>query len=226
MTDYPHVLDEAQTLELVLSGRSLARYGDGEFHLCDGGRAKAQQADAGLQRRLQGILTASGHCLVGIPNLHSQTPKAAFWRPFAQQARLLADRPYVSAFVTRPDSAPWIDTPAYWARLSELWRGQDVTLVRGSTRSFTAVDLVGAKSVAEIVGPKVDAWRVYGLLLERIQAGHPKRVLLCLGPAATVMAVDLCAHGVQAVDVGHAGMWFRKHVNGEPMVVTAEDRVA
>lgn len=226
MTAYPDVIGELDTLEVVLSGRSLARYGDGEFHLCDGGRAKAQQADAGLQRRLQGILTASGHCLVGIPNLHSQTPKAAFWRPFAQQARRLADRPYVSAFVTRPDSAPWIDTPAYWARLSALWRGQDVTLVRGSTRSFTAADLAGAKSVTEIVGPKVDAWRQYGSLLERIQASQPERVLLCLGPTATVMAVDLCAHGVHAVDVGHAGAFYRKHINGQPMTMTAEDRAA
>lgn len=223
---YPHVLSEMATLDAVLAGRSLARYGDGEFHLCVGGRAKAQKADSSLAGRLRGILQASGRCLVGLPNLRAETPKAAFWKPFAQHANLLADRPYVSAFVTRPDSAPWIDVPAYWTALSHLWWQQDVTLVRGSARSFTAADLVGAASVTEIVGPAVDAWSAYASLLERVQMSRPKRVLLCLGPTATVMAVDLCAHGVHAVDLGHVGMFYRKHVKGDPMVVTAEDKAA
>lgn len=226
MNEYPAVLSETDTLDAVLSGRSLARYGDGEFHLCDGHAAKAQRADRSLAGRLRGILRSSGHCLVGIPNLRAETPKAAFWQPFEAHARLLVERDYVSAFVTRPDSAPWIDTPAYWARLSELWRGQAVTLVRGSARSFTAADLVGATSVVEIVGPKVDAWSEYRSLLERAYAARTKRVLLCLGPTATVLAVDLCAHGVQAVDVGHVGTFWRKHLNGQPMAMTAEDRAA
>lgn len=225
MNAYPHVLSEMATLDAVLAGRSLARYGDGEFHLCVGGRAKAQKADSSLAGRLRGILQASGRCLVGLPNLRAETPKAAFWKPFAQHANLLADRPYVSAFVTRPDSAPWIDVPAYWTALSSLWVGKEVTLVRGSRRSFTASDLVGA-SVTEIVAPSVDAWSSYASLLERVQIGRPSRVLLCLGPTATVMAVDLCAHGVHAVDLGHCGMFYRKHLTGQPMVVTDEDKAA
>jgi hypothetical protein len=224
MTQWPTVLSEMDTLDLVLSGRSLARYGDGELHLCDGVPAKAQEADPALRGRLRGILRSSGHCLVGLPNLRAQTPKAAFWQPFARHVGLLKEREYASAFVTRPDSAPWIDTPTYWGTLAQLWLGQDVLLVRGGARSFTAGDLCGAARVTEVVGPAVNAWRSYRDLFTQVMAHRPTRALLCLGPTATVMAVDLCAHGVQAIDLGHLGLFWKKHLKGEPMIVTERDK--
>lgn len=221
---YPPVLDEHATLNHVVSGRSLARYGDGEFALCAGRSIPCQMHDHTLQLRLRDILRESGDCLVGLPNLHSATPKAAYWRKHEQAAQFLTPRLYVSAFVTRPDSAPWIDTAAYWALLESLWLGQDVTLVRGSTRSLTKADLIGARTVREITAPKYHAWDSYHALLERI--GTPSRALLCLGPTATVLAVDLCAKGVHAIDLGHIGLFWKKHLLGEPMIRTDADKVA
>jgi hypothetical protein len=222
---YPHVLGEEQTLDAVLHGWSLARYGDGEFHLCSGIGIPCQRYDRALQMRLVDILRDSGECKVGLPNIHSDTPKASFWEPFASIApRFLSDRRYVSAFISRPDSAPWIDTPSYWSQLESLWRDQDVTLVRGSSRSLTSDDLKGAKKVTEVIAPKRDAWRDYDALLERI--GTPARALLCLGPTATVMAVDLCAKGVHAIDIGHVGLFLKKHRRGESMTVTEADKVS
>lgn len=221
---YPAVLSESATLDRVLAGASLARYGDGEFKLCAGASIKSQTHDETLAERLRAILHDSGPCLVGIPNIRSDTPKAEFWGKFMRYADLLAPRSYASAFVTRPDSAPWIDTLDYWTRLESLWRDQDVTLVRGSTKSLVAEDLTGAGAVTEIVAPRQDAWKSAGALLKRI--GCPRRVLLCLGPTATVLAVDLCARGVQAVDLGHIGMFLRKHRRGEPMWVTKADKAA
>lgn len=225
MTTYPVVRSEHETLALVMRGASLARYGDGEFHLCDGRPAKAQQVASRLQDRLRAILREPGGCLVGIPNLHSQTPKADFWRPFTTYARLLGAGPYASSFVTRPDSAPWINTSAYWQQLESLWVGQDVTLVRGdSVKALQPSDLTGARSVREVIGPRKDAFADYGAILERI--GTPARALLCLGPTATVLAVDLCARGVHAVDLGHVALFLRKYRHGEPMIVTDADKAA
>jgi hypothetical protein len=222
---YPRVLSESDTLDRVLDGASLARYGDGEFKMAEHGAGiKSQDADADLSARLRAILLDSGSCLVGIPNIHSETPKAAHWNKFTRYASLLADRrSYVSSFITRPDSAPWINVADYWARLESLWVGQDVTLVRGSSKSLTAEDLVGAGTITEIIAPRQHAWAEYGSLLKRI--GRPKRALICLGPTATVMAVDLCARGVHAIDLGHVGMFLRKMRRGEPMWVTREDKV-
>jgi hypothetical protein len=219
---YPAVLSEIDTLAAVVAGRSIARYGDGEFKMCRGHSIKSQSGDAALARRLRQVLQNPGHCLVGIPNILSATPKADFWQKFHGYADLLANREYASSFITRPDSAPWIDVDAYWEMLESLWRGQDVTLVRGSSKSLTAEDLIGARNVAEIIAPRQSAWSEYPDLLFRV--GTPRRALLCLGPTATVMAADLCARGVHAIDLGHVGMFLRKRRRGEPMWVTKEDK--
>lgn len=222
MEHYPQVLGEWETLQLVAAGHSLARYGDGEFKMCLGHGIKSQEPNAVLKQRLVQILKRSGECLVGIPNIASKTPKAEFWNKQRRFAGLLADRSYVSSFITRPDSAPWIDAPAYWDALESLWRGETVTLVRGSGKSLTAEDLEGAGEVTEILAPRQHAFAQYDELLERI--GTPRRALICLGPTATVMAVDLCARGVHAVDLGHVGMFLRKRRRGEPLCVTEADR--
>lgn len=219
---YPQVLGELETLQRVLAGESIARYGDGEFKHC-ADRSNVSQGQAPqLSARLRGILIDSGTCLVGIPNIHSATPKADFWQQYTRESRWLADRPYVSAFITRPDSAPWIDTPEYWAQVESLWVGQDVTLVRGSTKSLTVEDLVGAGVVTEIIAPRQHAFADYDAIMERI--GRPKRALLCLGPTATVMAADLCAKGVHAIDLGHIGMFLKKYRRGDPMWVSDADK--
>lgn len=221
---YPTVLHESATLTAVANGLSLARYGDGELNICRGGPSKCQPCVPSLQRRLVDILRDSGECLVGIPNLRSETPKAAFWAKYAAYADLLATRLYGSAFISRPDSAPWIDTPEYWAQLQTLWVGQDVTVVRGGRHGLTAADLPGAALVREVIAPAQCAWDEYEALLSRI--GTPTRALLCLGPTATVLAVDLCAKGVHAIDLGHIGLFLRKHRSGQPMVRTEADKAA
>ncbi len=225
MNSYPHVLSESDTLNRVLAGASLARFGDGEFKMAaHNAGIKSQSADDALSERLRAILLDSGACMVGIPNIHSETPKAGFWHKQERFCDLLEDsRRYVSSFITRPDSAPWIDEPSYWDRLESLWVGRDVTLVTGSSKSLKAEDLVGAGIVTEISAPAQNAWADYESILKRV--GRPKRAIICLGPTATVMAVDLCARGVHAVDLGHIAMFLRKHRRGEPMWLAKERQV-
>lgn len=226
MISYPAVLGELETLQAVCAGRSLARYGDGEFALCRGRSIRFQRHDYSLQGRLRGILRTEGACLVGIPNILSATPKAKYWEKYRAAADLLGGQTYASAFISRPDSAPWIDTPEYWSLVASLWRGQEVTVVRGASSSLNASDLEGARLVSQIHASSRDAWFEYRSLFERIRAAGPERVLLSLGPTATVLAVDLCAHGFHAVDLGHLAVFLRKHRRGEPMVLSGADRLA
>lgn len=225
MREYPTVLGESETLDRVIAGASLARYGDGEFKHCKDQRNVSQQSHPGLSQRLREILIDSGTCLVGIPNLHSATPKAEFWQGQRGAARFLSPtRSYVSSFITRPDSAPWIDTPSYWQRVQSLWVDRDVTLVRGSHKSLTPYDLIGARSIMDVVCPKQHAYDDYDQILARVLRDGQRRVLICLGPTATVLAADLCAHGVHAIDLGHIALFLRKHRNGEPMWLSKDDK--
>jgi hypothetical protein len=225
MHEYPSVLSEIETLQAVASGRSIARYGDGEFALVEGRSIRPQRGAPDLAARLRAILQGeAGACLVGIPNLVAPLPptKATFWAKYTRCAALLnPQQSYVSSFITRPDNAPWLDVPSYWAQLDALWAGRDVTLVRGDDPngtgavSLVASDLTTARSVTEVIAPGVNAWASYRDILARI--GRPDRALLCLGATATVLAVDLCALGVHAIDLGHVGMFLRRHRAGEPM---------
>lgn len=211
---YPSVVSEDDTLDLLLAGRSIARYGDGEFRLMVGGERPGQPFDLSLARRLREVLKDSGKCLVGIPNLIGPTlppTKSDFWAKYREPwvTRHLAPRSYVSSFITRPDSAPWINRPDYWAKVRQLWADKDVTLVRGTgAKSLLADRMPEARSVREVIGPRIGAWAERQRLMDEIGTpDHP--VILCLGIAATVMAADLCAKGVHAMDLGHMGLFLK-----------------
>lgn len=222
---YPPVLGEVETLRRVVAGESLARYGDGEFKHCKDQRNVSQVWDPRLSARLRAILQDSGRCLVGIPNLHSETPKAAFWQGHTWATRYLhPDRSYVSAFITRPDSAPWIHAPAYWRLLESLWVGQDVAVVFGSGKSLQPADLTGARSIAPVPCPRQHAFAEYDAILQRVLETRMPRALLCLGPTATVLAVDLCARGVHAIDLGHVALFLRKARRGDAMGLTKDEK--
>lgn len=215
---YPLVLSERQTLRAALDGLSIARYGDGELKIARGADAKSQRHSPDLGNRLRQVLAAeAGPCLVCIPNIESNTPKAEFWRTYLDPkytrfytggSRIVGPA-YGSSFITRPDSAPWIDSADYWKLVIDLWRDRDVVLVRGSSKSLCAADLALAKSVDEIIVSRQHAWVDYPALMARL-GGEKRRVLLCLGATATVLAFDLAALGVQALDLGHIGMFLRK----------------
>ena len=229
MSDYPRVLDEHATIAAALQGRSLARFGDGELKLCRGAGIKSQEAHPGLARELRAILRAppGGPCLVCIPNIGAVglSPKELFWRSYRKPGvtRLFAGQPYGSSFITRPDSAPWIDTPLYWGSVRQLWRDRDVVLVRGSGKSLRPGELDGAGRVADLIAPRQHAYSAVDDLFAQLSQ-EKRLVLLCLGPTATVLAFRLAAVGVQALDLGHLGMFLRKRAEGEPMIVTDEDR--
>ncbi len=228
---YPKVTGEFETLQRICAGASIARYGDGEFKMAaHGAGIKSQRPHPALTARLQNILKDSGKCLVGIPNIHavlehesSTGQKIEFWTKQMRYGGILnLNRSYVSSLISRPDSAPWIDKDAYWQLLESLWVGQDVTVVRGSGKSLCPDDLVGARTITDVLCPKQHAFSDYASILERI--GTPKRALICLGPTATVLAVDLCKRGVHAIDLGHVALFLRKRRRGEPMFVTDADK--
>lgn len=210
--DYPKVLSEAATLHEAHMGRSIARFGDGELKLCLGRSAKSQEHKPALSANLcQILLDTTGPCLPCIPRPIPDGPKREFWREYMRPpwTRLYAPTTYGSAFVTRPDSAPEIDNAGYWESVQDLWRGRDVVLVRGSGKSLTAERLPGARTCTEYVGLVQHAWAEHRDLFKRLK-DEKRRVLLCLGATATVLAWMLSYEGVHAIDCGHVGMFTKR----------------
>lgn len=225
---YPAVLSEALTIQRALDGANLARFGDGEIKLALGKSAKSQEHHPALEMALRQVLRDwRGRCLPCIPNIGAKTsPKESFWAQYRQDrfVRLYAaDAFYGSAFISRPDSAPTPWDARYWALVAKLWAGREVVVVGGSGKSLKAGDLEGAAGVEELDCPRQNAWSEQPYLFDRLK-GEKRRVLLCCGATATVLAWQLSRVGVHAVDLGHLGMFLRKVRAGDPLTVTDEDR--
>ena len=215
MDSYPKVVGEDETLDLVLAGRSITRYGDGEFRLAMGGTKNVSQiAHPRLRRELTEILvTPQEHCLVAIPVMDKTSPKWWFWGKYEHKYPKMLDArmTYYSQFITRPDSAPHIDRPDFYSRMEALWQGQEVILVRGSERSL--VEGKGTMQLAKKVYPVLCARRDAYAEIDRVEAEvrglGVKRVLLCAGAMATVLTYRLAKSGFHAIDLGHIGYLWR-----------------
>ncbi len=209
MDMYPQTLSEEETLRRALSGESIARVGEGELKTALGRGNVSQVAVPALAVEMRRVLDGGGPFLPCLPRIWDDMPNFKFWMKFQKGpfSTLCKAITYGSAFITRPDVAQNIDTPAYWSDIEGLWKDRDVTLVLGSTKSLTPGGLSSARSVRAIWGPRQDAYAVIDQLQEEI--GRPSGpVILCLGATATVLAARLARRGLWALDLGHLGMFM------------------
>lgn len=216
------VIPEHDVIQLAANGQSLARYGDGELRLCVGGDAKAQRVrDPKLVDELRTILkVVVPNLIVCIPDFN-RGPRIRAWRQYLDPPKYAAlyspMMTYGSAFVSRPDSAPWIDTPDYWKAVRSIWLGKAVVLVAGALdKSLDPQSLLasGAREVGLIEAPRENAYREIDRIERMLDPVPPSvPVLICLGPTATVLAWRLAKKGKHALDLGHIGMFMKR--NGE-----------
>lgn len=206
------IMSEWDTLRAAVEGRSIYRYGDGELGIMSGRAAKSQEHDPRLAAIMRRGLLEPGNSIPCIPTFDRSGAKwTSFWHKYEARFRpyLSKNVHYGSAFVSRPDSATHIDTPAYWDLMRSLWKGKNVILVRGSGKSLTKERLEAeAESVHEILCPVRHAFSEFDHLCNELRAVHGKRtVLLACGATATALAFVLGNENIHCVDVGHAGMF-------------------
>jgi len=217
---YPDTMTEAETINAAVAGFSLARFGDGEFNIVFGRDSVSQRYDRALQLELLNILDY-GHqtpqFLACIPNLNADIPRRDFWSPFKRAPGLLVHLQsprYGSAFISRPDNAPWIDEPAYWETVRLLWRARDVIYVGGSA-VLANVIARDAGAIQIVACPLRDAYNQ----IDRIEnecasrnCGRP--VIIALGAAGTALAARLARRGIHALDLGHIGTFMTPENQG------------
>jgi hypothetical protein len=215
---YPSVIGEIETLDLVLAGRSIARYGDGEFNLVRGGNCVSQKNTPEIREELSGILhLPDDRCLVGIPRLDPRSPKDVNWRKLSAvyAPLLMPKKKYYSAFLSRPDSAPWIATDEYFDKIESLWRNKEITMVYGSERSLSREfpAMKSALSIEHVGTTYRDAYKEIDRIEQDVVRYGRNIVLLMCGPTATCLAVRLSKRGFHAIDLGHIGMFWRPQHN-------------
>lgn len=204
---WPKVLGEFATIERVLAGWSLSRFGDGELKIMGGKGYVREPPNNALTSELRtAFLTPNHRCLVAIPTMDPKGPKYDNWTRHADRFLKLLDRDrtYGSAFVSRPDSAPWISTRVYARLVESLWRGKRVVVVCEKGGSMVNTVRRAAGRVFHISCPRVEAYSRIGHLEAGVRKLEPEVVILSAGPTASCLANRL-APDVHAIDLGSAG---------------------
>lgn len=235
---YPVIETANETIEQIVNhGKSLARFGDGEFSAIAGRiRHKFQtEMDEGLKRKLLKVLESEEeNLLIGIADnygsLEKYTEQAkreirCYLNPQVRREHMDILNPqkiYYDAYVTRPyvmyadfqTEAP----KKRFENLRRIWAKRNCIFVEGCyTRLGIGNDLFdNASSIQRILGPAENAFSKYQEILDAcMEQKKDTLFLLALGPTASVLAYDLCRAGYQAVDVGHVDLEYEWFLRGE-----------
>jgi glycosyltransferase GT-like protein len=211
---YPHVCDEWETLRLLQAGRSIARFGDGELKMLGGRSYRRQIGSQRLADELrQVLLDPHPSVAVGIPTMDPRGPKFANWdrhrKRFCQVLKGSKVQ-YCSAFISRPDSAPWINCLRFAAGMAQLWCGRRVVVLCEPDNSLLKLVQLSALQVTHVACPTYQAYDQIDAFEELLLAATANIAVMSCGPSATCLSNRLARHGLQALDLGSAGGFLFK----------------
>lgn len=210
---WPKVLGEFETIERLLDGWSLQRHGDGELKVMHGAGYSREPLNLWLSLALRTAFRSPAQkCLVGIPTMDPSGPKYENWTRHQARFEQLLDegREYGSAFVSRPDSAPWIACREYAQKVEGLWAGKRAVVVCEKGGSMIRTVTRRAARALHVSCPHREAFRVIDTIEENVLAADPRVVILCAGPTASILANRLAGQGVHAIDLGSSGQFLGK----------------
>lgn len=227
---YDIATPEETVEEIVNNGKSISRFGDGEFDMIYGIGMNYQKYNEKLAKRLEEIVQSNDPgIIIGIPNVFNleycdeYTGFATeFWPKWVNKfkfriVRLLKrNRKYYSAQISRfyLDYKDKSNTAEYVKKLKKIWDQKDVVIIEGEkSRLGVGNDLFdNMKSIERIICPSENAFEIYEKIYnECLKIDKNKLVLLALGPTATVLSYDLYKAGYHTIDIGHVDIeyeWF------------------
>lgn len=215
---WPKVHDEFETLTKLQQGYSIARFGDGEFKMMDGAGYVREPPNRKLAAELRSVLRKPAPmCLRGIPTFDKRSPKFNTWIKHEERfTRLLrAKGPYYSAFISRPDSAPWIRTREFALEFVKLWESKRVAvLCEPGSGTLRALALSAPSSIYHVECPHSLAYAKIDWFEKQLLRNDPQIIVMSCGMTATCLAKRFTAHGVQAIDFGSGGSFIAKELAG------------
>jgi hypothetical protein len=206
------VMSEFATIQLALDGWSLSRFGDGEIKMAAGTGYVREPGSPKLATELSGILRRPrDKCLPCIPTFDPEGPKGGNWQRHKRrfEAAIVPEYRYGSAFISRPDSAPWINTRAYYNLISQLWAGKTVNVLAEPGNSILKVLELTARKIRHIECPHRESYAHIDEFEKALRAGKPGIIVMSCGPTATCLANRLSKYH-HAIDIGSAGGFLLK----------------
>lgn len=231
---YPIIEPIEKTIQMIINeGKSICRFGDGEFSLIAGEhRHRFHAPSPKLTERLLEVLHSNqDNVLVCISDMYGDLSKynddgkynmrIYLTEEVRRQHYTLLDmnRHYHDTHITRPYAIyadNHTDAPQKrFKALKQIWDNRDLLIIEGEkTRLGVGNDLFdNAGNIIRILGPAESAFSRYDdLLAEALKHGKDRLILIAMGATATVLAYDLACSGFQALDIGHIDIeyeWMR-----------------
>ncbi|MCG6871242.1 MAG: GT-D fold domain-containing protein [Gammaproteobacteria bacterium] len=214
------VEDPSTTLQRLIDGASIGRYGDGEQAILFGHDIHFQRYEKTLAKRLRQVFRSAvdGFLVAVVPpveELKTADPhKIARWRLYEKRFAYLRRRRqrFSSALVFRfrgtkkfTEANP-AEITAQYLRISRIWQGREIVFVSHDPGVPDRPMFASAAKRQRVACPPTNAFseyqRIHDQVLNASQPGNTL-VLLSAGPMATVLAHDLFLRGRQAIDAGH-----------------------
>ena len=211
-----------ETIEKIVQGYSISRYGDGEFDIAF--RKKSinfQEYDLELSNYLKEILNSSlpkhlvaiPRTLIEIKNLKDN--EKYFWsRYYLKQKKKLKEnisnkKVYFDSMISR-FYMPYIKFEENIKDIENLinyFSNKKILIIEGENTRFGLGNslLKNASEIQRIILPDKNGFKKYKKILDFVLNNFTKDniILIALGPTATVLAYEFCKNGYQALDIGH-----------------------
>lgn len=238
------IMSPEKTLRYIAQNKcSIARFGDGEFdHILnlkdEGFQVRSKELTEKLAQVLSNkdprLLLCIPRCMNTIRGCNNHA--GTFWLEWGKHGHHeeiigiicgLAGTNYRfgDAQITRPYIDWKTDRRARktFPMLKALWEGRDILIVEGEqTRLGVGNNLYDcAASVKRILAPAVGAFERYDEIKQAIlDHYHGELIIIALGPTATILAAELAAMDIQALDIGNIDIEYEWYLMG------AKERVA
>jgi len=203
-----------ETLDVIRRDRlNLARFGDGELDLMLrlDANIKFQRNSPALMTDLASVFdTAKNHpdkLLIGMPylyrdNRHWATVYTKYWSQV--QPKLESLERVANSQISRPTifAIHGHEAVEAWRK---VWEGLDITIVTGKGSRFEMVPELfdNIRSHRFEYSLPTDAYADVPRLVCDLKTDSSDLILISLGPAGTILAVELAKHGKWALDIGH-----------------------
>ena len=221
--EYPNVMSTTETLKEILSGKSIARFGDGELQLImgmglvgEGDKSEYQVYNKELSNRLKEIVKSpTKNCIVAINSFCDKWIDKkfdeekfswweTFWLTYWKKLKSIYKKGYTygCAEISRVTFFRENDIKD----IKKIWNKRKVLFVVGNGSRFVYEKRLfdNIKSAKMLVVAGKSSFGKYDIILNKIKTfDREYLILLSLGPCATVLAYDLSKEGYQALDIGH-----------------------
>ena len=218
---YPKVHGELETLAKIKEGYSIARWGDGELKMAEGGAQVRERENPSIAKELRQIIAGRNkeHCLIGIPTMdpkgskyRHQEPTTGKWHGWHRHKErfckhLSPDVEYWSAFITRPDCGEWMMNAEYAKAVQSIWLEKNVCVIANNEEDRENKILKAVRFTQEctyIPCPYRSAYAEIDMLEKEALSSGCELILISAGVTATCLANRLSPK-VQAVDIGSIG---------------------